>query len=249
MTAEKKEIAEKKTLAGKLVAVMMGIHRVKKGGFNEHHRYAFVTAEDVSDMVRDLLAEQGIAFMPSMESYEMIPTASGKGHIARVKFIMRFLDSESSEVQEATWFSEAMDTQDKALNKAATAAVKYFLLKTFLISTGDEPDTDAEVGEEAKQARAAASSPKITAIQLSELKSLVVGLKKEWPKFQEHVTIQTNGFAPEDLDTKAAIFWISKLRKQLTDAAKEANSEEVGDDKPASEDTSRVRSRVRGSKT
>jgi|GEM_PF-4547377 len=40
------------------------------------------------------------------------------------------------------WTGEAADSQDKGINKAATAALKYWLLKTFLISTGDE-DPDA----------------------------------------------------------------------------------------------------------
>jgi hypothetical protein len=36
-----------------------------------------------------------------------------------------------------------MDKQDKGINKAATAGLKYCLLKTFLISTCNEPEADA----------------------------------------------------------------------------------------------------------
>jgi hypothetical protein len=36
-----------------------------------------------------------------------------------------------------------MDSGDKAISKAQTAAVKYFLLKAFLVPTTDEPDADA----------------------------------------------------------------------------------------------------------
>jgi len=40
-----------------------------------------------------------------------------------------------------TWLGEAMDGQDKGINKALTGAVKYGLLKTLLASTGeDDPD-------------------------------------------------------------------------------------------------------------
>jgi hypothetical protein len=135
------------SLAGRMAKVMAGVHRVKKGGFNQHHQYKFATAEDVSDLIRDLLAENGVAFLPSMENIEFITREGSKSVIARCRFTMRFID-EAGDHMTASWFSEAMDTQDKALNKAATAAVKYFLLKTFLVSTGDEPDPDADAGDD-----------------------------------------------------------------------------------------------------
>lgn len=125
-------------VSAKLARVMAHVKRLKKSGHNKHFGYEFATDADVSDLVRGALAEEGVAFLPSMVGYER----SGKSIVC--EWAMRFVDGETGDTVEAQWFSEAMDSQDKGLNKAATAAVKYYLLKTFLISTGDEPDTDAD---------------------------------------------------------------------------------------------------------
>ena len=134
-------------LAGKLARVMGGVSRIKKSGFNQHFKYAFATDADVSDEVRSLLSDEGVAFLPSMDGFEDV-RSDGKNHLIRVWFTMRFLDGVTGEELTCKWCSEAIDGQDKALNKAATAAVKYFLLKTFLISTGNEPDADADAPPE-----------------------------------------------------------------------------------------------------
>ncbi len=134
-------------LAAKLARVMAAVERIQKTGFNDHHKYAFATDGDVSDEVRALVSQEGIAFLPTMTSVtDLVPleTKSGKSRLVRVAFLMRFQDGATGEEITSTWYADAMDSQDKAINKAATAAVKYFLLKTFLISTGDEhADADA----------------------------------------------------------------------------------------------------------
>jgi hypothetical protein len=45
---------------------------------------------------------------------------------------------------EAVVYGEAMDSGDKATNKAMSAAHKYALLQTFLIPTEDVEDSDAD---------------------------------------------------------------------------------------------------------
>ena len=41
---------------------------------------------------------------------------------------------------------EALDIQDKCLNKAITAAVKYWLIKTFLVGAGEDADSGEKKG-------------------------------------------------------------------------------------------------------
>ena len=50
------------------------------------------------------------------------------------------------------------DGADKGLYKAYTGAVKYFLMKTFLIPTGDDPEADTKADERAAS-RAAPARP------------------------------------------------------------------------------------------
>lgn len=126
-------------LFGKLAKVMGKLERLPKRGHNAHFNYDFVTDGDVSDAVRRALAKEGIAFFASLDSI----TQEGKKTIAQ--FTYTFAD-ETGATYSCQWAGEAIDGQDKGIAKAATSALKYFLLKTFMLSTGDPmDDTDASV--------------------------------------------------------------------------------------------------------
>lgn len=130
-------------LYSKLCKVMAQINRLPKTGYNKAQNYAFASESDLTDMIRPLLAEQGVFLFSSMESVEQSPIESKGGAIGthtKVTMTFTFIDAETGELRASTWTGEAMDYQDKSINKAATAALKYFLLKTFLISTGDSDD-------------------------------------------------------------------------------------------------------------
>ena len=132
---------EEKGLSGlyaKMAAVMGRLERIPKRGLNKHFGYAFVTDSDVLDAVRVAMAAEGVCLFMSMTGIQQ----QDKRTI--VNFQVTFADSGSGEREDVAWVGEAMDTQDKGIAKAATSALKYCLLKTFLISTGDEPDTDSD---------------------------------------------------------------------------------------------------------
>ena len=122
----------------KMARVMSRLERLPKRGFNPHFKYQFVTEGDVLDAVRDAMSAEGMCLFVSMEGVQQ------EDKRTVVNFRFTFADGESGEAQSVLWAGEAIDSQDKGLAKAATSALKYCLLKTFLISTGDEPDADAE---------------------------------------------------------------------------------------------------------
>lgn len=124
-------------LQRKLLAVLGEIGRLPKNGLNTHFNYKFVSESDVTEGIRALLVQHEIGF--SVEMTQL--TREGKK--VTIEFLFRFTDIETGETATSRWFSEADDSQDKGINKAATAAVKYFLLKTFLIPTGD-PNDDSD---------------------------------------------------------------------------------------------------------
>lgn len=134
-------------LFAKMARVMSKISRLKKTGKHPTQGYPFATDADVSDLVRELLAEEGIAFLPGLPTVEQrqIGATKSGAPITRsiASFVFTFGCSETGAIYSLPWYAEADDTSDKGINKTATAAVKYFLLKTFLISTGDTPDPDA----------------------------------------------------------------------------------------------------------
>ncbi len=53
-----------------------------------------------------------------------------------------FCDGDTGATMQTIFKGEGIDVLDKGLPKALTAATKYFLQTTFLISTGDDPESD-----------------------------------------------------------------------------------------------------------
>lgn len=130
----------------KLANVMANISGVKKAGKNAFFNYKFTTADDAYGAVRTALAEEGLAFIASMVDVQQHETGqadkSGNPVVRTVaRFEYRFVDPETGECQTCLWYGEATDSQDKGVSKASTSALKYFLMKTFIISTeADDPD-------------------------------------------------------------------------------------------------------------
>lgn len=154
------DMKAKASLYAKMARVMSDLNSLPKDGINPHFGYKFVEATAVSDAVRRGLAKHGIAFFANMTGY------GEKEGVMTVSFEFTFADTETGATAVHQWFGEANSRlksgarDDKAINKAATAAEKYFLLKTFVISTGDEPDADADAPAERRQRQ---SNPRVQA--------------------------------------------------------------------------------------
>ena len=132
-------------LAKKLAMVMSEVHRVPKNGRNDFHNYDYVTESDLVDHIRDKLAEQGVAIFPSVRDHEVAETEDQRKrtvYLTTVTLDVTLVDGESGDMITTTWVGQGMDQGDKGYYKAYTGAIKYFLLKTFLISTGDDPERD-----------------------------------------------------------------------------------------------------------
>ncbi|MDE3095785.1 MAG: ERF family protein [Chloroflexota bacterium] len=125
-------------LAAKLAKLLGEIQRVPKNGYNSFHKYQYATESDLTDHVRPLLAKAGVIIMPSVLSYER------EGEIGRLTMKFTFIDAESGETFETVGIGEGQDKGDKCAYKCMTGAVKYMLMKTFLIATGDDPEQDEQ---------------------------------------------------------------------------------------------------------
>jgi len=126
---------------------MSVVGRIAKGGHNDAQNYDFVTDADVLDAVRKALVDQNIATIASIGSVETVPfvTANQKPQfLVTVRGDIAFIDGDTGETFSAMGVGQGADSSDKGVYKAITGMVKYALLKTLLIPTGDDPERDDE---------------------------------------------------------------------------------------------------------
>ncbi|MDB5105795.1 MAG: hypothetical protein JWP91_3484 [Fibrobacteres bacterium] len=136
----------------KLAKVMAETRWVEKKGRNSFFNYDYARETDILDAVRTKLADNGIFVFTSVENMEMKETGKrtrdgSPVNLVIVKTKHTFWDGESGETAEVFGTGCGEDSGDKAIYKAITGAMKYFISKNFLISTGDDPEKDDDAGK------------------------------------------------------------------------------------------------------
>jgi hypothetical protein len=158
-------------LRQKLAEVRRRLGYIQKRGHNERFNYSYVTAADIAGSVGDLLSELGVVVIPSLENitYESTPGRNETTRMARVVMAYTFSDVDSGEELVAKVAGQGLDTGDKAPYKAMTGALKYALLQSFLLATGDDPE------DERMDTRLTPSGSErlITAEEIGELERLI----------------------------------------------------------------------------
>lgn len=142
---------------------------IGKGQENKQQGYKFRGIDDVYNAVSPLLAKHGLCVLPRVLSRSVSEKATRSGSAlfyVVVEAEFDFIASEDASKHTIKTYGEAMDSGDKATNKAMSAAYKYALIQTFAIPTEGDNDADATSHELAKQqelerqqAKKAASQP------------------------------------------------------------------------------------------
>lgn len=108
--------------------------------------YMFRGIDDVYNVVSPLLAENGLCILPRVLSRQCEERQSKNGgalFYVTVEVEFDFVSSEDASKHTVKTFGEAMDSGDKATNKAMSAAFKYAAFQAFCIPTEGDNDADA----------------------------------------------------------------------------------------------------------
>jgi hypothetical protein len=199
-------------LRQKLAEVRRPIRYVQKRGHNERFNYSYVTAADIAGSVGDILSELGVVVIPRLEdiSYE---SAVGRGEatrMARVVMAYTFADVDSGEEVVAKVAGQGLDPGDKAPYKAMTGALKYALLQSFLLATGDDPE------DERIDARLTATNPErlINGDQVRELQSLIDETGTELERVLAYYKVASLSELTETAHRRAVEILTRKLAKR-----------------------------------
>jgi hypothetical protein len=112
---------------------------------NQGSGYNFRGIDDVYNALSPLLAKHNLCIMPRILRRELIERKSSSGgnlYFVTVKAAFDFISAFDSSCHTVITYGEAMDSGDKATNKAMSAAYKYACFQTFAIPT--EGDNDSE---------------------------------------------------------------------------------------------------------
>ena len=199
------------TLRQKLGEVRRRIGYIQKRGYNERYDYNYVAAADIAGAVGDILAELGVIVIPRLETISYEPHAPGRTdsvRVARVIMAYTFTDENSAEEVTARVAGEGLDVGDKASYKAMTGALKYALLQTFLLATGDDPE------DERADSRSASPERLISAEQERELKGLIEETGTELERVLAYYKVSALSEMTEASYTRALELLRRKLGKQ-----------------------------------
>ncbi len=152
-----------KEIASALVKLQGIVQTVEKKGHNKNQNYDFVRETDLVDLVRPAMVELGLTLHQTTVYHDhkaLGDTRSG-GTMYLTTLAIAFTWVHVTGVAypvPGVFYGYGADTGDKGVYKAATGAEKYFLMKTFLVSTGDDPEADEKVDKHTAAAGAARGS-------------------------------------------------------------------------------------------
>ena len=200
-------------LRQKLAEVRRRIGYVQKRGRNERHNYSYVTAADIAGAVGDILAELGIIVVPRLESISHEPARTGRTdgeHLTHVVMSYSFVDVDTAEEIAVKVAGEGVDAGDKAPYKAMTGALKYALLQSFLLATGDDPE-DERV--DARFSTPSSERP-ITAEEVRELEKLIADTGTDLERVLAYYKVASLGEMTETAYRRAVEVLNRKLAKR-----------------------------------
>jgi hypothetical protein len=135
-----------------IAAVMADIAKegISKSRSNQSQGYKFRGIDDVYNALAPILAKHHLCLVPQVLNREVVERTNTKGTVlfyvtCQVKFTL--VSAEDGSSVEAVTYGEAMDSGDKATNKAMSAAYKYMAMQTFCIPTEGDNDADATTHE------------------------------------------------------------------------------------------------------
>jgi hypothetical protein len=123
---------------------------ISKDRVNEQQRYKFRGVDEVYNALSPLLAKHGLCILPRVVSRECVERESAQQKAlfyVTVHMEFDFVASEDGSKHTVVTYGEAMDSGDKATNKAMSAAYKYACMQAFSIPTEGDNDADATTHE------------------------------------------------------------------------------------------------------
>lgn len=175
------------------VAKEMAATGISKDRRNQQQGFNFRGIDQVYNALAPALVNQGLLILPRITERTVTERTTQKGGVlfyVVVKAEFDFVSTEDGSIHTVTTYGEAMDSGDKATNKAMSIAYKYAALQAFCIPTEETAiDADAEVHHVTPQSAEEALKEFADKALLSEsIDELKAAYKDVWPKLGDSKT-------------------------------------------------------------
>lgn len=172
------------SFADAMTTLMERLAYIQKDGKNTFHKYKFVSEAAVKAKLNPVMVDLGL-FVKKV-SIVLPGTPTPESCVALVTLTITDGGTNTVEWEGA---GSAKDKGDKAVMKALAAAMKYAVTMGAVVSTGDDPEADAQVDEEAAKLLAEQWAQKIGQCErLPSLSDLRTELKRDKDSLGSHYT-------------------------------------------------------------
>lgn len=159
-----------KNLYQRIIAVMAEVDTVYKNAkvnVTKTASYSAVLHDDVTKLIHPQAVKHGIVLLPSMgdTQYERHEFTDGYGnpkvsHVIKTWAHVKLINADNPTEQESlSAFAYAFDSGDKASGKAFSMAVKYCMLKAFMLESADNEEDRNPAIDQAPQRGGVAAKP------------------------------------------------------------------------------------------
>lgn len=159
---------EAKRIYTAIVEIMDDIKSIGKDRYNKMQSYSFRGIDDVYNALQPALIKHKVFCVPTVNSVKREDGVSAKGTPLKYTIVdvdYEFTSAEDGSSVKISMSGEAMDSGDKSLNKALSAAYKYACFQLFCIPTENESHDSEEDTYEYKK-----GAPKQEAVKQTDRK-------------------------------------------------------------------------------
>lgn len=150
--------ASTSALARALVAAQRAIETVHKASYNEHHRFSYVSGDDMVAHARKALNDNDLAVLQG----DLTLMATGIGPAVSIEYTVTHSSGECATYTVQRPIVEAKGRPlDKALDSAQTTGLSYFLRGLLQIPRSTDAGLDVEARDDAAYEPAPAAKPGI----------------------------------------------------------------------------------------
>ena len=163
MTEQEKAAPVAKNVYAAISSVMadLAIEGISKNRKNQQQGYSFRGIDDIYNALSGSLSRHSLVILPRVLGREVTEREAKGGNalfyvVVEVEFDLVAGDGSKHTIKT---YGEAMDSGDKATNKAMSAAFKYACMQAFCIPTEGDNDADAVTHEIVHKAKAQKQEP------------------------------------------------------------------------------------------